>query len=94
MPPSPSDLVPLIPKLSDGDSDIRFMTLVDLKKILDSAPPTFVTRELAATSAVIDGLMKVLDDTNGDVQSQALKWYSYSFSHALKLAKLDIVLAH
>jgi cullin-associated NEDD8-dissociated protein 1 len=74
-PPSVSirELSALLPKLEDPDSDIRFMSLVDLHKYLDNAPHGFLNKEYQAISAIVEKLLKCLDDSNGDVQSQALK---------------------
>ncbi|MCJ1281502.1 hypothetical protein MMC26_000822 [Xylographa opegraphella] len=68
-----SDVILLLPKFGDLDSDIRFMSLVDLCNILNAGPPTLLQNDYNTTAKVIDCLLKSLDDTNGDVQSQALK---------------------
>ncbi|MCJ1401202.1 hypothetical protein MMC11_004414 [Xylographa trunciseda] len=68
-----SDVMLLLPKFGDLDSDIRFMSLVDLCNILNAGPPTLLQNDYNTTAKVIDCLLKSLDDTNGDVQSQALK---------------------
>ncbi|MCJ1308932.1 hypothetical protein MMC25_002587 [Agyrium rufum] len=63
----------LVPKFGDADPDIRFMSLSDLAKILTTAPPTLFANDLEACGRLVDALIRTLDDTNGDVQSQALK---------------------
>ena len=68
-----SDVMVLLPKFGDLDSDIRFMSLVDLCNILNAGPPSLLQNDYTTTAKVIDCLLKSLDDTNGDVQSQALK---------------------
>ena len=68
---TPSDLSSLIPKFADSDSDIRFMSLVDLCNILNAGP--HLIGDLNTTTRIVDCLIVLLDDTNGDVQSQALK---------------------
>ncbi|MCJ1478839.1 hypothetical protein MMC13_007523 [Lambiella insularis] len=68
-----SDVAALLPKFGDLDSDIRFMSLVDLCNILDAGPINLLQNDYNNTARVIDCLLKSLDDTNGDVQSQALK---------------------
>ncbi|MCJ1437915.1 hypothetical protein MMC27_007302 [Xylographa pallens] len=68
-----SDVMLLLPKFGDLDSDIRFMSLVDLCNILNAGPPSLLHNDYSTTAKVIDCLLKSLDDTNGDVQSQALK---------------------
>lgn len=64
----------LLSKYDDPDSDIRFMTLVDLCNILVNGNSQMLAKEYAICVKTIDHLLKLLDDTNGDVQSQALKW--------------------
>ena len=68
-----SDVILLLPKFGDLDSDIRFMSLVDLCNILNAGPPALLQSDYNTAAKVIDCLLKSLDDTNGDVQSQALK---------------------
>ena len=73
--PSSADISTLFPKFDDPDSDIRFMTLVDLYKLLTAGgSSSFWAREQSTSTKVIDRIIKLLDDSNGDVQSQALKW--------------------
>jgi hypothetical protein len=62
----------LLPKLSDHDSDIRFMSLVDLCTLLSAPSPQLIGE--APIAKIFEKLLDLLDDTNGDVQSQALKW--------------------
>ena len=68
-----SDVASLLPKFVDSDSDIRFMSLVDLRNILNAGPPTLLVGDSHTAGKVIDCLIVLLDDTSGDVQSQALK---------------------
>ena len=72
--PTSHDVAALLPKYDDPDSDIRFMTLVDLCNILNTGAPTLLVKDYITCARTIDCLLKLLDDTNGDVQSQALKW--------------------
>ena len=51
------------------------MTLVDLGRLLENTPQVILSREQAVCGMIVDNLIKLLDDTNGDVQNQALKWY-------------------
>lgn len=69
-----SDISGLLDKFQDHDADIRYMTLADLGKMLNSAPPGLLSRELALGQKLVDNITRLLDDSNGDVQSQALKW--------------------
>ena len=68
-----NDVASLIPKFWDSDSDIRFMSLVDLCNILSAGPQTLLVGDVHTAARVVDCLIVLLDDTNGDVQSQALK---------------------
>ena len=69
-----ADMTALFNKFDDPDPDIRYMTLTDLSKLLSSGSPSYLMRDQSTCSRVIDHLIKLLDDSNGDVQSQALKW--------------------
>ena len=64
----------LLPKLSDPDPDIRFMTLSDLNNLLRSPTSSYLLTDLVTSARVFDGLLKALIDKNGEVQNQALKW--------------------
>ena len=68
-----ADVAALLPKFGDLDPDIRYMSLVDLCNILESAPHTLLLNDTNTAARVVDCLLASLDDTNGDVQSQALK---------------------
>lgn len=72
--PTPAGIVALLPKLSDADADIRYMSLNDLDNILKSANPGFLTNEYHTCAKTLECLLKTLDDTNGEVQNQAIKW--------------------
>ena len=72
--PTAADVAALFSKFDDPDPDIRYMTLTDLGKMLTTGPPSFLLRETSTCNKVTDHLVKLLDDSNGDVQSQALKW--------------------
>ena len=72
--PTSHDVASLLPKYDDPDPDIRYMTLVDLGSILTAGAPTLLVKDYQTCARTLDSLMKLLDDTNGDVQSQALKW--------------------
>ena len=72
--PTAADVAALFNKFDDPDSDIRYMTLADLDKILKAGSLTFLSREQSTCNRAVDHLIKLLDDSNGDVQSLALKW--------------------
>lgn len=67
------DVAALLPKFGDLDPDIRYMSLVDLSNILDAGSTTLLLNDPTTAARVVDCLLASLDDTNGDVQSQALK---------------------
>lgn len=61
--------------MSSPDSDYRFMSLNDLLSILTSPNASLTQADSNLTSRVIDGVVKALDDANGEVQNLAVKWY-------------------
>jgi len=63
----------LLPKLSDLDPDIRFMQLSDLTNILNSVASEYIKTDTHTAARIIEGVLKALADTNGEVQNQALK---------------------
>lgn len=71
---TPAGIIALLPKLSDADADIRYMSLNDLDNILKSGSPGFLTNEYHTSAKTVECLLKTLDDTNGEVQNQAIKW--------------------
>ncbi|KAI4119601.1 MAG: hypothetical protein LQ345_000506 [Seirophora villosa] len=70
---TPAGIVALLPKLSDADADIRYMSLSDLDNILRSGSAGFLTNEYHTCARTVECLLKTLDDTNGEVQNQAIK---------------------
>ena len=64
----------LLPKLNDADSDIRYMSLSDLHKTLINGAPAFLVSDYTTCAKAVEGLLKTLDDSNGEVQNQAIKW--------------------
>ena len=72
--PTPAQCLALLPKLGDGDADIRYMSLNDLTNLLNAGSPTFINNDYHTCAKIIDGLLKTLDDKNGEVQNQAIKW--------------------
>ena len=64
----------LLTKLNDPDPDIRYMQLSDLTNILASPASEYVKTDTHTAARVIEGLLKALADTNGEVQNQALRW--------------------
>lgn len=72
---TPAQCLALLPKLSDADADLRYMSLSDLHTLLSTGAPTFLNSDYHASAKIIDGVIHSLDDANGEVQSQAIKWY-------------------
>ena len=71
---TPSQALALLPKLSDADSDIRYMSLNDLYNCLDAGAPLFLNSDYHTSAKIIDGVIQTLDDQNGEVQNQAIRW--------------------
>ena len=67
-------MVALVPKFTDPDADIRYMSLSDLTKMLGTAPQSVFSSDISACTKLVDGLVQALDDKNGEVQNQSLKW--------------------
>ena len=72
--PSPAQALALLPKLSDADADLRYMSLNDLYNTLNAGASTFISNDYHASAKIIDGVLQTLDDQNGEVQNQAIKW--------------------
>ena len=73
--PTPAQALALLPKLSDADADLRYMSLNDLYNTLNAGASTFLTNDYHTSAKIIDGVLQTLDDQNGEVQNQAIKWY-------------------
>lgn len=66
---------PILQRLGDADSDFRFMALNDLLALINSSSSTAsITNDTSSSSRLIDGVVKALDDSNGEVQNMAVKW--------------------
>ena len=72
--PTANSVAALLPKLNDADSDLRYMSLNDLYSILNAGSQNFLLGDYNTCARTIDGLLKTLDDQNGEVQNQAIKW--------------------
>ena len=72
--PTPAQCLALLPKLSDADADLRYMSLNDLYNLLNAGAPTFLSSDYHTCAKIIDGVIQTLDDQNGEVQNQAIKW--------------------
>ncbi|KAF3903459.1 hypothetical protein ABW20_dc0105140 [Dactylellina cionopaga] len=64
---------PILQHLSDADSDFRFMALNDLFSLVTSSSNSITNDSGSTTSRLIDGVVKALDDSNGEVQNLAVK---------------------
>ncbi|KAI9844645.1 MAG: hypothetical protein M1838_002100 [Thelocarpon superellum] len=71
--PSANTVAALLPKLSDADSDYRFMSLNDLYTALSNGHPGFLLQDFNTAARVVEGILKTLDDQNGEVQNLAIK---------------------
>ena len=72
--PTTAQCLSLLPKLSDADADLRYMSLNDLYSLLNAGSATFLSTEYHTCAKIIDGILLTLDDQNGEVQNQAIKW--------------------
>jgi cullin-associated NEDD8-dissociated protein 1 len=73
--PTPQTVAQLLPKLSDSDPDYRFMSLNDLFQVLSSGKSDFLHNDYNTAARAVDGVLRTLDDQNGEVQNLAIKWY-------------------
>jgi cullin-associated NEDD8-dissociated protein 1 len=64
----------LLPKLSDPDPDYRFMSLNDLRAVLVASNTMILVNDYNTGSRTVDGVLKCLEDTNGEVQNMAVQW--------------------
>lgn len=72
--PTSSTITQLLPKLNDSDPDFRFMALNDLITVFANGKPDLLIHDYNTAARTIDQIVKVLDDPNGEVQNQAIKW--------------------
>lgn len=72
--PTPAQCLALLPKLNDADADIRYMSLNDLFTLLNAGSSSFLASDYHTCAKIIDGIILTLDDQNGEVQNQAIKW--------------------
>ncbi|KAJ5050563.1 uncharacterized protein L3040_002440 [Drepanopeziza brunnea f. sp. 'multigermtubi'] len=75
IPPNPTSqtVAQLLPKLHDADPDYRFMSLNDLFQVLSAGKPDFLHHDYNTAARAVDGVIKTLDDQNGEVQNLAIK---------------------
>ena len=74
--PTSQTVAALLPKLHDVDPDYRYMSLNDLCQVLTNGRPDFLHSDYNTSARTVDGVIKTLDDMNGEVQNLAIKWYT------------------
>ncbi|KAH8600327.1 TATA-binding protein interacting [Bisporella sp. PMI_857] len=74
--PTSQTVAGLLPKLHDADPDFRFMSLNDLYQVLTIGKPDFLHNDYNTAARAVDGIIKTLDDQNGEVQNLAIKCLS------------------
>lgn len=74
--PSPYALNGLLEKMSSPDSDFRYMSLNDLLGMLTSQSMNFAQMDPGVMSKLTDSVVRALDDSHGEVQNLAVKWYA------------------
>lgn len=72
--PTSSTITSLLTKFNDDDPDFRFMALNDLITVFATGKPDILLHEYNIAARTIDAVVKALDDQNGEVQNQAIKW--------------------
>ncbi|CZT41128.1 related to TBP (TATA-binding protein)-interacting protein TIP120 [Rhynchosporium secalis] len=71
--PTSQTVAQLLPKLHDADPDFRFMSLNDLCQVLTIGKPDLLHNDYNTAARAVDGILKTLDDQNGEVQNLAIK---------------------
>lgn len=72
--PSPQQVGILTQKLYDADSDIRYMSLIDLSTLFtNTSAASFLATDYQQCAKVVDGFLNTLNDTNGEVQNLTIK---------------------
>ncbi|KAM5444253.1 hypothetical protein MferCBS31731_000770 [Microsporum ferrugineum] len=66
-------LGPLLVKFTDPDPDIRYMSLNDLLALIEGCNPSYFSQDPSSCNRMVEGLLKSLEDQNGEVQNVALK---------------------
>lgn len=77
---TPQAVIGHVQKLSDADPDFRFMSLNDLLQLLTTARDDFLQHDYNIAARTVDGIIKTLDDQNGEVQNLAIKWLVQPFN--------------
>ncbi|KAG9248962.1 cullin binding protein-like protein CanA [Calycina marina] len=74
--PTSQNVAQLLPKLHDADPDARYMCLNDMLNVLTNGRPDFLHSDFSTSARAVDGILKSLDDSNGEVQNLAIKCLS------------------
>lgn len=77
MSPTSLSVLALLPKLTDPDPDLRYMSLNDLYSILALSTSNVLVNDYHTSTKTVECLLKALDDKNGEVQNQAIKWSAF-----------------
>ncbi len=77
MSPTSLSVLALLPKLTDPDPDLRYMSLNDLYSILALSTSNVLVNDYHTSTKTVECLLKALDDKNGEVQNQAIKWLAF-----------------
>lgn len=72
--PIPGTVSQLLQKINDPDPDFRFMALNDLLTVFSIAKHDLLHHDYNVAARTVDAVVKALDDQNGEVQNQAIKW--------------------
>jgi cullin-associated NEDD8-dissociated protein 1 len=83
--PTSNTIAALLPKLHDNDPDYRFMSLNDLYAVLNIGRPDFLYNDYNTAARTVDGVLKTLDDQNGEVQNLAIKWWENCSPRSVKV---------
>lgn len=99
--PTSGTVTQLLGKLNDNDPDFRFMALNDLITVFANGKSDMLHHDYNTAARTIDQVVKALDDQNGEVQNQAIKWSvarvpwllpclpcPHCYGHSLKLISL------
>ena len=60
--------------MSSLDKDFRYMALNDLKNSLEAQKNSVLSYD-SSVSSLIDKVLTLLKDNNGEVQNMAINWY-------------------
>ena len=79
--PIPATVNQLLQKINDPDPDYRFMALSDLLTVFNIAKHDLLHHDYNVAARTLDAVVRALDDQNGEVQNQAIKWSEYLYGY-------------